>query len=148
MGSEVYEPPRYLRGVFSAILKFLEQQTDAISSGLLKSLSCFDFVFGLQFLKLLFEHVNVASEALQATDVDFAAAAIDDFKKFVQKMRRDEMEYIRLFDSTFKLCLSLGIDLRSEAPLSCVCHLALTCAVRQQPNRSVNDSFHRHCRIV
>ena len=31
----------------SAILKFLEQQTDAISSGLLKSLSCFDFVFGL-----------------------------------------------------------------------------------------------------
>ena len=66
--------------------------------------------------------MNVASEALHATDVDLAAAAIavDDLKKFVQKMRRDEMKYSRLFDSTVKLCLSLGIDLPSEAPLSCV----------------------------
>ena len=57
--------------------------------------------------------MNVASEALQATDVDLAAAAVavDDLKKFVQKMRKDEMEHIRLFDSTVKLCLSLGIDL-------------------------------------
>ena len=117
-----------------AILKFLEQQTAAISSGLLKFLSCFDFVFGLQFLKLLFEHLNVASEALQAADVDLAAAAVavDDLKKFVQNMRRDEMEYIRLFDSTVKLCLSLGIDPRSEA------------TTKPKGKRQ----FHRHYRIV
>lgn len=71
----------------------------------------FEFIFGVLFLKELFVSANSASQALQAADVDLAAActAVDELKAFVNRLR-DDNEYSRLYSDASNRCSVLGID--------------------------------------
>ena len=92
-------------------MSYLSSQSDADSLGLLVAFKQFDFVFGLLFLKELFLSVNTASEALQASDIDLATAAvaIENLKVFVNKLRTDS-DYNRVYSVAENRCFTLGTD--------------------------------------
>jgi hypothetical protein len=89
----------------------LESQNDVESLGLLSALTDFTFVFGLDFLMHLFMSASAASEALQANDVDLAAAAnaVETLIEFVTVMRTDD-KFNCVYADASKMCENLGIS--------------------------------------
>ena len=75
-----------------AILSFLESQNDVESAGLLSALKDFKIVFGVEFSMALLLSANAASEALQSSDTDRAAAvhAVEMLIEFASNMRTEE----------------------------------------------------------
>ena len=88
-----------------AVLIFLELQNDVESAGLLSALKYFKFLFGVEFLMALFMSANAASEALQSSDTDLAAAAhaVEMLIEFASNMRTEE-EFVRIVAAASKIC--------------------------------------------
>ena len=80
--------------------------------GLLSALKDFKFVFGLEFLLCVFLSANAASQALQAQDVDMAAAAnaVEKLLEQVSVMRTDD-KFQCIYDDAAKTCTKLGIEI-------------------------------------
>ena len=70
-----------------AIVKFLDSQTGVDARGLRAAVCMFDFVFAVGFPTKLFDMANVTSQALQASDIDLAAAvtAVENLTTYVRR---------------------------------------------------------------
>ena len=101
---------RIVRRCLPAVIEYLSTQSDTDSRGLLKGISEFEFIFGVEFLHEVFVLANATSVALQANDTDLAAAAIavDGFKQALTALRSDR-EYDRLYEAAALCCSKLGI---------------------------------------
>jgi len=94
------------------VVKYLESQSDSDSVGLLKTIKNIQFVFGITFLSELFLLANTTSDALQASDIDLAVAAvaIEYLSDAINKMRNSDSECERVYGIAREQCNKLGID--------------------------------------
>lgn len=103
---------RIVHRCLPAIIEFLEAQSDVDSLGLLKALKDFKFVFGLEFLLRIFMAASAASEALQAKDMDLAAAAsaVETLREYITRVRTDA-NFNCVYDSAAQMAATLGISI-------------------------------------
>lgn len=106
---------RIVHRCMRAVINFLQQQKDPDSCGLLAVMMTSEFQFGVAFLKQLFILINATSTALQAGDIDLAAAAIAvrNLKACVSDMRSEE-QFNAIYQSVEQFCTLLGIDSRPQ----------------------------------
>ena len=71
-------------------------------------------IFGVKFLKQLFEIASVTSQALQASDIDLATAAvsIENLRHYIATLCSDDAQFDNLFDLAIRFCADLGIDMQ------------------------------------
>ena len=103
---------RIVQRCLTAIIKYLEAQTDADSRGLLASISDFRFVFGVEFLVELFVLVNYTSLALQSQDTDLhlAGSSVGKLTASIAALRSDA-SFKHLFATAKLRCDELSIDM-------------------------------------
>lgn len=142
-----------------SIRTFLQMQNNVESTGLLAAVSNFEFIFSVKFLKQLFDIACVASQALQASDVDLAAAAVavDNLRHYIATVRSDDREFDNMFDLASKCCADLDIDIdsrrkRKKARLpaslqNCVMNSFLTKASDASTSGSVENNVKQDIKV-
>lgn len=107
---------RIVKRCMPAICACLVEIADSDASGLLTAIKEPTFIFGLEFLCQLFLLCNAASEALQSTDMDLAAAAvaIAELKTAISNIDSDE-QFDVIYNASIARCEELGIDPKKPA---------------------------------
>ena len=102
------------------------------ASGLLKAIKEPTFVFRLEFLCRIILLVNAASEALQNTDMDLAAAttAIEKLKTAISNIDRDEQFHAN-YSSSIARCEELDINTKKPTKRRKQAPAALTLSTLQ-----------------